>query len=111
LLNDCISSISYAYTLDMENTTYTTAPITTTLQADKHLAQYTTEHYTINTISEGIFTITFNDAFAATWAIDKAKAVAFSAYIKNGGNPRNKRSFGSSFAGAKKAILALEAGN
>jgi len=102
-----ISATRYAYTWGMTNT-QTTKEITTTFQADKHLAEYLTEHYTINTIADGVFTITFDDAFNALWAIDKAKEVAFRNYCKNGGNPRNKRSFGASFASVKKAIIALD---
>lgn len=56
--------------------------------------------------SDSGYTIGFAAADAAIASIEKAKAKGWSAYLRAGGNPRNKRSYGSQFAAAKKAILA-----
>jgi hypothetical protein len=93
--------------------TQTTKQLTTSYSTHKHLAEYVTDHYTVNIISDcpqqpSVFTITFESAEKALLAIEKAKAQAFKTYLEGGGNPRNKRSFGSSFASVKKAIIGLE---
>ena len=93
--------------------TQTTQQITTSFDVHKKLAEYATDHYTVNISLDraqqpSVFTITFENAENALLAIEKAKAQAFKTYLENGGNPKNKRSFGSSFASVKKAIIGME---
>ena len=58
----------------------------------------------------GIFVVNFEDEAAALKAVAKAKDAHWSNYLRNGGNPRNKRSVGSQWAAVTKAISkAVEA--
>jgi len=88
----------------------TTTEIATGFHTAQYLADHATKAYSVTTVADGKFTVTFEDAEQAVKAVEVAKAEAFRKYCKNGGNPSNKRSFGSSFAAVKKAIVAAEAG-
>jgi hypothetical protein len=81
----------------------TTTQIISRFRTVEALTAINTEAYTVNGSNES-FTITFQDADAALAAIEKAKNTAWMAYLKAGGNPRNKRSHGTQFAAVKRAI-------
>lgn len=82
----------------------TTATITSVFGTAANLAAFATDAFAVAIDTDGNFTLTFTDADAATAAVEAAKVAAFRTYLRGGGNARNKRAFGSSFAGAKKAI-------
>lgn len=57
------------------------------------------------TVEVDTFTVSFEDATAAIDQVDAAKDRSVAAYLRAGGNPRNRRSFGAQFAAVKRAIL------
>lgn len=84
--------------------TKTTATLTSMHGTARMLAEQ--NNITVTELGSNAYTISFNDVDAAIAAIDNAKAQAWSAYLNQGGNPRNKRSFSSQFASTKKAVNA-----
>lgn len=83
-------------------TTNTTAPITSSWKPE-----YIAKHLTVTTLSEDgrTFSISFTDSTAALAALELAKNEDWKQYLREGGNPRNKRGHGAQYAAIKKAIL------
>lgn len=77
----------------------TTDKLTSTHGTAKHL-----EGFLQVDIDGDTFTVSFESETEALAAVEAAKAKRVSDYLRAGGNPRNKRSFGSQFASVKKAI-------
>lgn len=86
--------------------TNTTAPISTNYRTGEELNNFETDAYTVQIINARTYTVSFDDADAAIAAVEAAKIAAVAEYIRNGGNPRNRRGYGSQFAAVKRAILA-----
>lgn len=80
-----------------------TATLTTERRTDEHLAAYSTDAYSVEQVTGG-YVLRFTDADAALAAVEAAKVAAVKGYLRAGGNPRNRRSFGSQFAAVKRAI-------
>lgn len=79
-----------------------TAPLSSTLGTAGKLV----EHSDLEISVDGdTFTVSFDAAASAIDQVELAKDRAFTAYLRAGGNPRNRRSFGAQFAAVKKAIL------
>ena len=85
----------------MNNTT-TTAAINS--QFNHQLGELASHGIDATETDEG-FVIRFTDHEECIAAIDKAKTAQYTRYIKNGGNPRNKRAFGTQFAAMKRAVI------
>jgi hypothetical protein len=89
--------------------TTTTTPLTSQFRTAERIAETVSpEILTINDHG-GAFTVSFADPDAAIAAVESAKGAAWSRYVRNGGNPRNKRSHSASFAAIKKAITEASA--
>lgn len=84
----------------------TTAPIQSQRRSAELLLDYSNRHLSVSVLDDDTFTVTFADLDQAIKAVESIKQAAFSAYVRNGGNPRNKRSFGSQFASIKRAMVA-----
>ena len=94
--------------MDMSETTITTATLTSMHNMQALLADLdgiTVEAAEVSGRFENGYTISFVNIDVAVAAIDKAKVRAVTEYLKNGGNPRNKRSIGAQFAAPRKAVL------
>ncbi len=81
----------------MSNSTYTTETLTTAFTNNLE------EFLQIKT-ADGGFIISFDDLDEAIQAISRAKVQSWAAYIKNGGNARNKRSHSAQYASVIKAV-------
>lgn len=91
---------------------YTTATITTAHHTDAHLQGH--DALTITVLAEqpggyrGRFTVRYTVGFDneadALAAVEAARNLAITNYLRGGGNPRNRRAFASQFAAVTKAI-------
>ena len=88
--------------MDMSETTNTTDTLTSMHSTEALLADQ--DGITVEAVENG-YTISFVDVDVAVAAIDRAKVQRVAEYLNSGGNPRNKRSIGSQFAAAKKAVV------
>lgn len=78
----------------------TTAPIKSQFRTAQDLEGFVT----VDTLADGSFTVTFESEATALKAVAQAKDASWNAYIRNGGNPRNRRSHSTQFAAVTKAI-------
>ncbi len=84
---------------------YQTKGLTSHFRTAEKLTAIDTEAYTV-TLTEGTFTVSFDDLAEALKALESAKAKAWNEYLRAGGNPANKRAVGAQFASVKKAMVA-----
>lgn len=84
---------------------HTTAPIESRFRTAEELEGF----LPVTLAEDGTFTVSFDDVESALKAVAKAKDAAWRTYLRNGGNPRNKRAVGAQWAGVTKAITKAAA--
>ena len=84
---------------------YQTMGLTSQFRTAEKLTAIDTDAYSV-AVTEGTYTVSFDDLEDALKALERAKAKAWNEYLRAGGNPRNKRAVSAQFASVKKAMVA-----